>query len=407
MDPVVIGIFVFVYLGMFLGRIPGLALDRTGVALIGAIAVLAFERLTEAEAEGAVDVSTLALLFGLMVVSAQLRLGGFYTFVARRVGDAKLRPEALLALLVGVAGLLSAVLVNDVVCFAMTPVLVETSAHHRLNPRPFLLALACSANVGSAATLIGNPQNILIGQVLKLSFRGYLATAIVPTLLGLVIVWGLVARAYRGRWHEGVGRVDVEVEAPPLDAWQAGKGLLVAALLVLAFLLTDLPRDLVPLALAGVLLMSRKFASRRMLGMVDWHLLVLFIGLFLVNAAFAKSGALAALAGGLARAGVDTTRPALLLPVTVVLSNLVSNVPAIMLLLPTAHAAPLAGPILALGSTFAGNLLMVGSVANMIVADRAGQAGVAIGWREHARVGVPVTLSTLLVAAAWLWLVSR
>jgi Na+/H+ antiporter NhaD/arsenite permease-like protein len=272
---------------MLLGEIPGLALDRTGVALLGALALVATERVTPAAAWAAVDVPTLALLFGLMVVSAQFRLGGFYTWATRRIVAAPLGPSALLGAVVVVSGALSAVLANDIVCLAVAPLLAEGCARRGLAPVPFLLALACAANVGSAATLIGNPQNMLIGQTLRLSFAGFLADALVPAALGLALVWGLI---HDMRW---------------------------------------------------------------------------------------------------------------LFPATAVLSNLVSNVPAVMLLLP--HAShPLAGPILALSSTLAGNLLIVGSIANIIVVDQAAALGVRIGWREHARVGVPVTLATLAVAAAWL-----
>src|SRR2546430_689525 len=177
---------------MVLGEIPGLALDRTGVALLGAIALLATEQVSPEAAWGAVDVSTIMLLFGLMVVSAQFRLGGFYTYLTRRLSAVQVAPDVLLAFLVGVAGILSALLANDIVCLAMAPVLVEGCARRRLDPVPFLLALACAANVGSAATLIGNPQNILIGQTLHLSFAGYLLDAGVPTALGLIVVWEVI-----------------------------------------------------------------------------------------------------------------------------------------------------------------------------------------------------------------------
>lgn len=403
-DPVVVAVFGFVYLGMFLGRIPGFALDRTGVALVGGILLLATKRVGEKEAAEAVDMSTLALLLGLMVVSAQLRLGGFYTAVTRRIGAAKLRPEVLLGLFIGISGLLSAILVNDVVCFAMTPVLIEVCAHRKINPKPLLLGLACAANVGSAATLVGNPQNVLIGQVLKLSFRGYLAIAALPTLLGLLFTWGIIARAYRGLWTDDLADA-TRIEAPDLDRWQTLKGLVVLTVLILAFLFTDLPRDLLPLGAAGFVLMSRNLASRRMLGLVDWPLIVLFIGLFVVNHALAKSGVLGMVVEGLRSSGIEASRPSILFPLTAVLSNLVSNVPAVMLLLPSAKAAPLAGPVLALASTLAGNLLMVGSVANMIVADQAARQGITLGWREHARIGIPVTFATLGLAAAWLWAV--
>jgi Na+/H+ antiporter NhaD/arsenite permease-like protein len=384
---------------MLLGEIPGLALDRTGVALLGALVLVATERVTPAAAWAAVDVPTLALLFGLMVVSAQFRLGGFYTWLTRRIVAAPLRPTALLGAVVVVAGGLSALLANDIVCLAVAPLLVEGCARRGLAPVPFLLALACAANVGSAATLIGNPQNMLIGQTLRLSFTRFLADALVPAVVGLALVWGLVHLSARGRWQ---ARLPVPmVDAPPLDRWQTTKGLAILAALVLGFLFTPVPHEVLALGAAALLLTSRKMASRDLIGLVDWHLLVLFVGLFVVNHAVAAAGLATQANGALRAAGVDLGDLRWLFPATAVLSNLVSNVPAVMLLLP--HAShPLAGPVLALSSTLAGNLLIVGSIANIIVVDQAAALGVRIGWREHARVGVPVTLATLAVAAAWL-----
>jgi Na+/H+ antiporter NhaD/arsenite permease-like protein len=173
--------------------------------------------------------------------------------------------------------------------------------------------------------------------------------------------------------------------------------------LVAVFLGSDAPREVAALSAAGVLLMSRRMASRDILGLVDWQLLVLFIGLFVVNHGLAASGALEQIFGALRASGADLSQPAWLFAVTVLLSNLVSNVPAVMLLLPVA-THPLAGPVLALASTLAGNLFLVGSIANIIVVDQAARLGVRISWRDHARVGVPVTAATLAIAAAWLWL---
>jgi Na+/H+ antiporter NhaD/arsenite permease-like protein len=384
---------------MLLGEIPGLALDRTGVALLGALVLVATERVTPASAWGSVDVPTLTLLFGLMVVSAQFRLGGFYTWLTRRIVAAPLDPPALLAAVVVVSGALSALLANDIVCLAVAPLLVEGCARRGLDPVPFLLALACSANVGSAATLIGNPQNMLIGQTLRLSFGGFLKDALVPSAVGLVLVWGIVLLTARGRW--AARTPPPAVDASPLDRWQTAKGLVVLGLLVLGFLFAPVPREVLALGAAALLLTSRRMASRDLIGLVDWHLLVLFIGLFVVNHAVAQHGLAARATVSLRAAGVDLGDMRWLFPATAVLSNLVSNVPAVMLLLPHARH-PLAGPILALSSTLAGNLLVVGSIANIIVVDQARALGVRIGWREHARVGVPVTLATLLVAAAWL-----
>ena len=399
MDPVVVSVFLFVYLGMILGEIPGLALDRTGIALLGAIALVVFNRITPSVAWAAIDVPTIALLLGLMVISAQFRLGGFYAAVTRRLGASDHSPNALLALVIVTAGGLSAVLANDIVCLAMAPVLIELCAKRALAPIPFLLALACASNVGSAATLIGNPQNMLIGQVLKLSFAQYLWQGGVPSLVGLGLVWAILARAYRGQWHQQ--SIVPPIEPPALNQWQSLKGVAVVAGVIAAFLFAPWPREVVALAAAGFLLVSRRMASREMLGLVDWHLLVLFAGLFVVNAAVAQSGLLGGMFMALRQAGLDPAQPAPLFAMTTVLSNIVSNVPAVMLLLPAARH-DLAGPILALSSTLAGNLLIVGSIANIIVIDQARRLGITIDWKTHARVGIPVCLTTLAVAAAWL-----
>jgi len=349
----------------------------------------------------AVDVPTMALLFGLMIVSAQFRLGGFYSEVVRRLASRPLEPPVLLAGVVAAAGVLSALLAHDIVCLAMVPVLIDACARRHLNPVPFLLGLACAANVGSAATLIGNPQNMLIGQRLSLSFSGYLADAGVPALLGLGVVWWGVWREWSGRWTwEGQ---PFPVESPRFDRWQTQKGLVVLGALVAVFLVTTWPREVVALAAAALLLTSRRMASRDVLGIVDWQLLVLFLGLFVVNAALAGTGLLERGFQALAARGVDATHPIGLFVLSGALSNLVSNVPAVLLLLPAAEN-PMAGPVLGLSSTLAGNLLVVGSIANIIVIDQARRLGVRIDWRTHARVGVPVTLVTLAVAASWLWL---
>ncbi len=396
-------VFAAVYAGMVLGEIPGLALDRAGVALLGAIALVATERVTVGEAWNAVDVPTIALLFGLMVVSAQFRLGGLYTAVSAWLAEQQAAPALVLGLLLAVTALLSALLANDIVCLAMTPVLATGCARRGLNPVPFLLGLAAAANIGSAATLIGNPQNMLIGQTLHLSFGGYLADAVVPSVVGLAVAWAVIALRFRGRLTSAVALTRTEQRDLAFVPWQTIKGTLVIVALVLVFLFAPVPREAAALTAAGVLLMSRRMASRRILGEVDWHLLVLFIGLFVVNHALLQSGMMDRALESLRQWGVDLGRAPELFVVTAILSNLVSNVPAVMLLLPAAHGHPQEGPLLALASTLAGNLLVVGSIANIIVVEQARRLGVKIGWREHVGVGVPVTVLTLAVAALWLW----
>jgi Na+/H+ antiporter NhaD/arsenite permease-like protein len=404
----IVAVFATVYLGMFLGGLPRLKLDRSGVALLGAIAVIALTGLPVEDAARAVDLPTIVLLFAFMVVSAQMRLGGFYTEVTRRVGALPLSRAGLLAALIGVAGGLSAVFSNDVVCLAMTPVVARLCLQRGLNPLPLLIGLACAANIGSAATLIGNPQNMLIGSVLQLHFGDYLRQALAPVGISLVLLWlwlafGPGARAGAAELTRPVG-VDVPLEDAPLfDRWQTAKGLVVAAALMGIFLFTDWPRDVAALVGAGVLLLSRRLHSAHVMGFVDWQLLLLFIGLFVVNHAFETTGLAAEAVAWLATQGVHLTEPGALLVLGVVLSNLVSNVPAVMLLLPHLGAnASEAGVMLALVSTFAGNLLLVGSIANLIVADLAAKQGITIDWKQHALTGIPVTLVTLAVVWGWM-----
>ncbi len=406
MTATVVTVFVIVYAGMILGGLPFVQLDRTGVALLGAIAIVGLGALTPEQAALSIHLPTLLLLFSFMVISAQMRLGGFYTWVTLRIAELPLAPPLLLAATMAVVAALSAVFSNDVVCLAVAPVLADACMKRGLDPVPYLLGLACAANIGSAATLIGNPQNMLIGQVLGLHFAAYLRTSIVPVLLGLAAAWGILAWRMHGT---------PQLAAPPperrggdyarLDVWQTSKGLAVAGTLVLVFLATDWPREVAALVGAGLLMMSRRLHSNKMLGLVDWELLILFIGLFVVNHAFERTGMAADAVRALAGAGLPLAEPAPLFGTTFVLSNVVSNVPAVMLLLPAA-TAPFSGPMLALVSTLAGNLLIVGSIANIIVVDAARRRGIAIDWRRHARAGVPVTVVTLAITAGWFGLVA-
>jgi Na+/H+ antiporter NhaD/arsenite permease-like protein len=398
-------VFIAVYAVMILGRVPGLATDRTGAALLGAIALVAGGSMSSSEAWRAIDVGTLALLLGLMIVSAQFRRSGFYAAVTRWLAARPTSPERLLLELVLVTGALAALLTNDVVCLAVAPALVDVCRRRQLDPVPFLLALAAASNVGSAATLLGNPQNMLIGQALDLSFARYLLAGAVPAILGLFIVWMVLARRYRTRWSRPVANTAVVSE--PFDRGATTKGLAVLLLLVVGLLCAPLGHDVQALLAGGLLLLSRRQRTRDLLDLVDWQLLVLFAGLFIVNHGLAQAGHAAAAFTWLRDQGLDMNSGPTLFATSVIGSNLVSNVPLTMLLLPaTSH--PLAGPILALATTLAGNLLLIGSIANLIVVEQAQRLGVQPNGRswasEHWRTGIPITLGTLALAAGWLWL---
>lgn len=398
-------IFVVTYLGLAAGRIPGLALDRTGIALLGAIAMVVAGVLGVPEAVAAIDVPTILLLYGLMVLSAQLRLGGFYTWAAMRMTAFLGRPRLFLLACMGTAAALSAVLANDIVCLAFTPVLALSLRAAGRRPVPFLVGLAVASNIGSAATIIGNPQNMLIGQVGGLDFARFLAYCGPPSLAALAGSYLLILRLARRdiAVREATGEEEIGGDGwPRIDEWQTAKGLVMVLLLV-GFFFTAVPRELSCLAAAGVLLCSRRLHSRRILGLVDWHLITLFVGLFVVVAGIEAAGVPARALEALAGRGIDLGRPAAIAAVAAVLSNLVSNVPATMLLvrfLPAGDPAPWYA--LALATTFAGNLILLGSIANLIVVEQAASLGLRISFREHARLGVPVTLLSFVLLAAWI-----
>jgi len=401
MQNYVLAVFVVVYVGMILGHLPGLVVNRAGVALLGAVALLAAGVVDSRAAWASVDMPTMSLLFGLMLVSAQLRLGGFYTFLARRIAQAKSSAPGLLFLLMLAGAGLSALLINDIVCLAMTPILAEGALRRGLNPVPYLLGLACASNIGSAATLIGNPQNMLIGQVGGLSFGAFMFDALPPVLASLLAAWGIIVVLSRNDWR--LDRQATPAPAVEFRPWPTVKGCLLMGFALVGFLFLDMPREVVALSAGGLVLLSRRTESRAVFALVDWQLLLLFLGLFVVNHAVAQVGLLDRMFEGVRWLGVAVEQPAWLFALTAVLSNIISNVPAVMLLLPVSPT-PQARLLLALVSTFAGNLFLLGSIANLIVAEQAARQGIFITWRRHLRVGLPVTLASFAIAALWLWL---
>lgn len=403
MDYVILAIFLFTYLGMALGRVPGFRLDRTGIALLGVVALLGSGAIDLDKARASVDLSTILLLFALMIVSAQFQEAGLYRRAAARIAAAPGSSFRLLALTVATAGLLSAFLANDIVVFAMTPILVEGICRRGLDPKPFLLGLAGAANAGSAMTIIGNPQNILIGQVGGLNFWKFLAVCALPALLSLAVVFAMVALFWMKSLSVPPQPMDDEDDPRP-SPWQMGKGV-AAIIFLLALFASGLPREIGALIVAGFLLASRRMASRDMIGAVDWHLLLLFACLFVVTDAFSGTGFAGRLVELAAENGWLPHQLSVMAPLMLVSGNTIGNVPATMLILsvwPISDSGPLYG--MALLSTLAGNFLLVGSLANIIVAERANRAGLRLGFMDFARAGIPMTLISLAIAAGWLWL---
>jgi Na+/H+ antiporter NhaD/arsenite permease-like protein len=401
----ILAIFALTYVGMAIGRIPGLRTDRAGLALVAAVLMIVVTGADLRRTAEWVDLSTLALLFGLMVLSAQFGICGFYDYCADRITHARGSPQRLLAITIGVTAALSAVLTNDIITFAVPPLLCLGLEARRLNPIPYLIGLATAANIGSAATVIGNPQNILIGQVGQLDFWRFLAVCGVPALIGLGLIQAVICWQWRGRWQLPEGREGAGSAGPPtLHRWSLLKAVVITVVLLVAFGL-GAPRDLAALFAAAALFMSRRVETRALVGAVDWSLLTLFGGLFVVTGVVADLPQTQALFRDLIDHGLLPDRLSVLTPLTLAMSNTIGNVPSDIMLLQVWHEPSreaLYG--LALLSTFAGNLLLTGSLANLIVAERAATVGASLPFLAHARAGIPITLLTSAVAALWLWL---
>jgi Na+/H+ antiporter NhaD/arsenite permease-like protein len=403
-NAIVVLFFVLTYLGMAAGRLPWLQVDRTGIALMGVILLLVTEATNVDSLIGSIDPETMFLLFALMIISAQFAASGFFDLCVQWLMGMRGGPPVLLALTVAVCGGLSAILANDILLFSMTPLLIAGVRRRGLDPRPFVLALAAATNAGSAATLIGNPQNIAIGQLGNLGFWSFLAACGAPAVVSLIAVFGVIWFIWRDRMTniEALPPDLPEVPLHPHDRVQSIKGV-VAVLLLLASFMTTLAPESGALLIAALLIASRKVTSRSMIAAVDWPLLLLFACLFGVTGALRDTGIPWQIIAQLKGRGLMPDNLAVLTPLTLLMSNTIGTVPSVILLLQVWADAPhdaLYG--LALLSTLSGNLLLVGSLANLIVVERAAGYGVRISFAEHARVGIPITVLSMAFALFWL-----
>ncbi|BBG59355.1 SLC13 family permease [Providencia rustigianii] len=404
-------VFVLVYVAMAFGKLPGFKVDRTGAAVIGALAMMAIGSITPPNAWNAIDYRTIGMLFGLMVVSASFVVSGFYSWTANRVAMLKVSAPTLLAVLIAVGGLLSALLTNDVVVVAMTPLLVSITLSRGLNPIPFLLGFCFAANNGATGSLIGSPQNMIAAQGLDISFVGLLQASAIPALLSLPITWAILVWLYRNRWYlekQSSGAPISTSPAATLDTWETAKAGIITLAVIVAFVVSDIPKELIALTAAGFLLLNRSIASSDMLKLVDGNLLLLIMGLFVVNAAFSGTGLPQQMLNDLRAHGVELNNPLVLFLVTGVLSTIVGNNPSVMLLVPFLTPdgnADSLGAALVLGSGFSSNLFIFGSLAGIIVVEQAAAYGVKISFSEFAKSGGIVAAFCMLLATAWIWLV--
>ena len=391
-----LGIFIGSYLALAIGKVPGLAIDRAGVALVGACLMVASGVVSLEQAYRAVDLGTLTLLLGMMIIVANLRISGFFALVNAWVARRMHRPLLLLAAIVVVSGVFSAFLVNDAICLVMAPLVLELTMGLKRNPVPYLLAVAMASNVGSTATITGNPQNMMIGSFSGIPYIQFVSALAPVAIVGLLLTVGLLAVLHRGDLRGEV----VEVHAPRVRINQTlvVRSLIATAVVVVLFFAGQPPAK-AAIVVGALLLLTRRVKSARVYAEIDWSLLLMFTGLFIIVA-----GAERELPSPQAVASQLASVP-VLSAVTALLSNLVSNVPAVLLLKPFVGVLPdheRAWLVIAMASTLAGNFTVLGSIANLIVVEKAARRGVIIGFWDYFRVGGPLTLLTLMVGTLWL-----
>jgi Na+/H+ antiporter NhaD/arsenite permease-like protein len=393
-------IFAITYLVLAIGRLPGFRIDRTGAAIIGASFMVGANALSLDEAYRAVNFDTIILLFGMMIVVANLQLSGFFSLVAERVVEHAHRPIALLIAIVAVAGTFSAFFVNDTICLVLTPLVLEIAETLDRNPVPYLLAVAMASNIGSVATITGNPQNMMIGSFSGIPYRHFLASLAPVAAVGLILVVLVILIVYR-REFATTAHVRVAKHPARVDRKLMWKAILVSIGMIALFF-AGWPVPKVAIVAGAVLLITRRVNPEEIYNRIDWSLLVMFAGLFIVIAGIEKTALEGELASLAERLHLDNVF--LLSGFVALLSNLVSNVPAVLVFKP--FVGHLANPMqvwltLAMSSTLAGNLTVLGSVANLIVLQQA-RRKVQIRFREYFRTGAPLAVLTILLGAVWI-----
>jgi Na+/H+ antiporter NhaD/arsenite permease-like protein len=399
-------IFALTYLLISLGENSPRKLNRPTAALLGAVLMVMTGCLTRHEADAALDLSTLAVLFGMMVLLAILTQSGLPTWVALKALNRCRGPHVLLALIVFTSGIGSAGMLNDTVCLLATPLLLEMTAQAGIPATPFLLALVTSANIGSVMTLTGNPQNIIIGHASGWGWSAFALRMVPVGLICLTVNWLMLEILYRRSLATAV--LQWQQTATPKGAVQHGlaiKSVCALGGLTVAFMV-GAPMDAAALTAGTVLLVWANRPPRVALEAVDWSLLLFFAGLFVVVQGFVKADR-ELLNTCINHLGTEVRFASVvqISGATIIGSNLFSNVPFVLIV---GHwVAQMSNPkfvwlLLALVSTFAGNLTLFGSVANVIVAQGAQQRA-PLHFMDFLRVGVPITIITTAVGVLLLW----
>lgn len=399
-------IVLLTFAGIAIGRYPIIKSNRTTIALMGVALLLVFRQVSFEDLPGYIDFNTIILLFSMMILNANLKLAGFFSLASRWLEQHSRSPRTFLALEVLLVGILAALFLNDTVCLMFAPFLITLMDSLKRNPIPYLIALATASNVGSTATLTGNPQNMIVGIASGIPYAEFTLALLPVALLGLGVIWLVLVKMFpfefkKGRFGVTEAKTEEQISKPLLT-----KTLVITGGLLIAFL-AGAPIAMAAFLAASLLLITRRHQPQTVFAEFDWSLLVFFSALFIVSGALETSGVTRELVSleSISK-GANIWNLSL---VTAGLSNLVSNVPAVLLLKPVVAAmqeARIGWLTLASASTLAGNLTLLGSVANLIVAETAARYRVDLSFWEYLKPGVVITILTLTINTLWLYLIA-
>ncbi len=416
MQTIALIIFIITYIGIIFTRLPRMNIDRPSAAFFGAVAMILFGVITFDEAIQAIDFNTIALLLGMMIIVATLELDGFFDLVATRTLAVADTPFKLLAVLSFTTGIASAFLVNDAVVLLFTPIIIGICRSLKLNPVPFLIAEILSANIGSAMTITGNPQNMLIGISSGISYSHFMLYLFPVSIAGMLVIVYFVKWYYPSvitpRFPETDKKTKPDIAAIEKESSFNYRSMrfsvpIFILVIILFFLSRPLNISIPMIALLGasMILLLGRIKPSKVISRVDWVLLLFFASLFIVVYGIEKSGLMARLLNhvsltenGAGLAGIHL--------ISLLLSQIVSNVPYTVVMLPlmkTANSEVL-WLALASASTLAGNATIIGAMANLIVIESAESKGIKIKFMEFFRIGIAVTIISMILSFGVLFL---
>lgn len=399
-------IFILTYIGIIFTRLPKMNIDRPSAAFFGAVAMIIFGVLTFKEAVNSIDYNTIALLLGMMIIISTLQLDGFFSLIAHKTISFSKNQTRLLIIVVFITGIASAFLVNDAVVLIFTPVIIMICRKSDLNPIPYLIGEILSSNAGSAMSITGNPQNMLIGLNSGITYSSFLLHLLPVSLISMVFIVIIIRCIYPSCFRTNTlltfDKKNIEFNYSSMKT-----SVPVFILVIIMFFFSNFINLSIPLiALAGgsLILIFGKIKPSLIIKQVDWVLLLFFSSLFIVVEGIQKTGLLSALVNAYPFSN-DVKGITAIHGISLIGSQIVSNVPLTIVLLPFLKIAgcKMLWLSLASASTLAGNATIIGAMANLIVIESAGKLKVKIKFMEFFKAGIIVTIVTMILSILIIW----